>query len=160
MRSARPAGSNIDSSGRIDVSFLREAGLEEAFKKSRAEAEKLLGKVAERPEPRVKRASIGLPQQESVDAHRTDCGDRTVAGRGRAGALLVSPHADAAKAPRQGRRRRSGRATPSSKSLPPDLRKTASFPLDSPERTRLALRAARSASASRCSSSTTRRASC
>jgi HD-like signal output (HDOD) protein/CheY-like chemotaxis protein len=30
---------DIDSSGRIDVSFLREAGLEEAFKKSRGEAE-------------------------------------------------------------------------------------------------------------------------
>jgi HD-like signal output (HDOD) protein len=35
---------DIDSSGRIDVSFLREAGLEEAFKKSRSEAEKLLAK--------------------------------------------------------------------------------------------------------------------
>jgi hypothetical protein len=43
---SRPAGANIDSSGRIDVSFLREAGLEEAFKKSRLEAETLLGKVA------------------------------------------------------------------------------------------------------------------
>ena len=40
---AAPTGSDIDSSARIDVSFLREAGLEEAFKKSRAEAEKLLG---------------------------------------------------------------------------------------------------------------------
>jgi len=40
---SRPAGANIDSSGRIDVSFLREAGLEEAFKKNRAEAEKLIG---------------------------------------------------------------------------------------------------------------------
>ena len=44
---ARPPGSNIDSSGHIDASFLREAGLEEAFKKSRAEAEKIVGKVAE-----------------------------------------------------------------------------------------------------------------
>ena len=43
----RPAGSNIDSSGHIDASFLREAGLEEAFKKSRAEAEKIVGKVAD-----------------------------------------------------------------------------------------------------------------
>ena len=42
------AGGNIDSSARIDVSFLRDAGLEEVFKKSRAEAEKLLGGVAER----------------------------------------------------------------------------------------------------------------
>ena len=33
--------------GRIDVKFLREAGLEEALKKSRAEAEMLLGKVSE-----------------------------------------------------------------------------------------------------------------
>jgi HD-like signal output (HDOD) protein len=41
-------GTNPDSSARIDVSFLREAGLEEVFKKSRAEAEKLLGGVAER----------------------------------------------------------------------------------------------------------------
>jgi hypothetical protein len=40
----RPEGAHLDSSGRIDVSFLREAGLEEAFKKSRAEAEKILGK--------------------------------------------------------------------------------------------------------------------
>jgi HD-like signal output (HDOD) protein len=40
-------GTNGDSSARIDVSFLRDAGLEEVFKKSRAEAEKLLGKVAE-----------------------------------------------------------------------------------------------------------------
>jgi HD-like signal output (HDOD) protein len=44
----RTSGGNIDSSGRIDVSFLREAGLEESFKKSRAEAEKLLGGVADR----------------------------------------------------------------------------------------------------------------
>jgi HD-like signal output (HDOD) protein len=43
---ARQPGSNIDSSGRIDVSFLREAGLEEAFKKSRAEAEALLAKTS------------------------------------------------------------------------------------------------------------------
>jgi HD-like signal output (HDOD) protein len=43
----RAPGTNIDSSGRIDVSFLRDAGLEESFKKSRAEAEKLLGKVAD-----------------------------------------------------------------------------------------------------------------
>ena len=41
----RAGGANIDSSGRIDVSFLREAGLEEAFKKSRGEAEKLLAKT-------------------------------------------------------------------------------------------------------------------
>ena len=41
----RTSGSNIDSSGRIDVSFLREAGLEEVFKKSRGEAEKLLAKA-------------------------------------------------------------------------------------------------------------------
>ena len=39
---SRPVGANIDSSGRIDVSFLREAGLEEAFKKNRTEAEKLM----------------------------------------------------------------------------------------------------------------------
>jgi HD-like signal output (HDOD) protein len=46
---AKAAGSmSTDSSARIDVSFLREAGLEEVFKKSRAEAEKLLGGVAER----------------------------------------------------------------------------------------------------------------
>ena len=44
----RSPGSNLDSSGRIDVSFLREAGLEEAFKKNRADAEKLLGNVTER----------------------------------------------------------------------------------------------------------------
>jgi hypothetical protein len=44
---AQPAAPGIDSSARIDVSFLRDAGLEEAFKKSRAEAEKLLGKVAD-----------------------------------------------------------------------------------------------------------------
>ena len=44
----RPRGTDVDSSARIDVSFLREAGLEEVFKKSRAEAEKLLGGVAER----------------------------------------------------------------------------------------------------------------
>jgi hypothetical protein len=43
----RPEGAHLDSSGRIDVAFLREAGLEEVFKKSRAEAEKILGKVAE-----------------------------------------------------------------------------------------------------------------
>ena len=43
----RPEGAHLDSSGRIDVAFLREAGLEETFKKSRAEAEKILGKVAE-----------------------------------------------------------------------------------------------------------------
>ena len=43
---SRPAGANIDSSGRIDVSFLREAGLEEAFKKNRAEAEKLISNTA------------------------------------------------------------------------------------------------------------------
>jgi hypothetical protein len=43
----RAPGAHLDSSGRIDASFLREAGLEEAFKKSRAEAEKLLGKVSD-----------------------------------------------------------------------------------------------------------------
>jgi hypothetical protein len=43
----RPAGAQLDSSGRIDVAFLREAGLEEVFKKSRAEAEKVLGKVSD-----------------------------------------------------------------------------------------------------------------
>jgi len=43
--SQRLAGSNIDCSGRIDVSFLREAGLEEVFKKSRAEAEALMAKT-------------------------------------------------------------------------------------------------------------------
>jgi hypothetical protein len=42
----RPAGTHLDSSGRIDVAFLREAGLEESFKKNRAEAEKIVGKVA------------------------------------------------------------------------------------------------------------------
>jgi hypothetical protein len=40
-------GTNADSSARIDVSFLREAGLEEAFKKNRADAEKIVGKVTE-----------------------------------------------------------------------------------------------------------------
>ena len=35
-----------DNSARIDVSFLREAGLEEVFKKGRGEAEKLIGKTA------------------------------------------------------------------------------------------------------------------
>jgi len=44
-----PAGGvSIDSSARIDVSFLRDAGLEEAFKKNRADAEAVIGKVAER----------------------------------------------------------------------------------------------------------------
>jgi HD-like signal output (HDOD) protein len=43
----RAPGVHLDSSGRIDASFLREAGLEEAFKKNRAEAEKLLGKVSD-----------------------------------------------------------------------------------------------------------------
>jgi HD-like signal output (HDOD) protein len=42
----RASGASIDSSARIDVSFLREAGLEEVFKKGRGEAEKLLGGVA------------------------------------------------------------------------------------------------------------------
>jgi HD-like signal output (HDOD) protein len=42
------AGLDTDSSARIDVSFLRDAGLEDLFKKSRTEAEKLLGGVAER----------------------------------------------------------------------------------------------------------------
>ena len=42
----RVSGAGIDSSARIDVSFLREAGLEEVFKKSRSEAEKLIGKTA------------------------------------------------------------------------------------------------------------------
>jgi len=41
-----PAGTPIDSSARIDVSFLREAGLEEAFKKSRTVAEALIAKTA------------------------------------------------------------------------------------------------------------------
>ena len=43
----RSGGPN-DSSGLFDVSFLREAGLEESFKKSRAEAEKLIGGVTDR----------------------------------------------------------------------------------------------------------------
>jgi hypothetical protein len=43
--SQRLGGTAIDSSARIDVSFLREAGLEEVFKKSRGEAEKLLAKT-------------------------------------------------------------------------------------------------------------------
>ena len=43
--SQRTGGPSIDSSGRIDVSFLRDAGLEEVFKKSRGEAEKLLAKT-------------------------------------------------------------------------------------------------------------------
>jgi HD-like signal output (HDOD) protein len=42
----RTAGASLDSSARIDVSFLRDAGLEESFKKSRGEAEKLLAKTA------------------------------------------------------------------------------------------------------------------
>ena len=61
-----PTGSNVDSSARIDVSFLREAGLEEVFKKSRVEAEKLLGGVAERTLSWLASASL----KESVDA---DC---------------------------------------------------------------------------------------
>jgi len=44
----RTDGPSLDSSARIDVAFLREAGLEEAFKKNRADAESLLGKVADR----------------------------------------------------------------------------------------------------------------
>jgi HD-like signal output (HDOD) protein len=42
----RAPGSDLDSSARIDVSFLREAGLEDSVKKCREEAEKLLGGVA------------------------------------------------------------------------------------------------------------------
>jgi hypothetical protein len=42
----RPTGTSIDSSARIDVSFLREAGFEESFKKSRAVAEALIAKSA------------------------------------------------------------------------------------------------------------------
>jgi hypothetical protein len=43
---SRPSGDAIDSSGRIDVSFLREAGFEEVFKKGRVEAELLIEKTA------------------------------------------------------------------------------------------------------------------
>jgi HD-like signal output (HDOD) protein len=43
---ARPSGDAIDSSGRIDVSFLREAGFEEVFKKGRVEAGLLIDKAA------------------------------------------------------------------------------------------------------------------
>src|SRR5687768_8600514 len=43
---SRPSGDAIDSSGRIDVSFLREAGFEEVFKKGRMEAELLIDKTA------------------------------------------------------------------------------------------------------------------
>jgi HD-like signal output (HDOD) protein/CheY-like chemotaxis protein len=43
---SREPGSDIDSSGRIDVSFLREAGLEESFKSSRTEAEKLFSNAS------------------------------------------------------------------------------------------------------------------
>jgi hypothetical protein len=38
-----PTEVSTDNSARIDVSFLREAGLEEVFKKGRGEAEKLVG---------------------------------------------------------------------------------------------------------------------
>jgi HD-like signal output (HDOD) protein len=48
MTEGNGAPNLTDSSARIDVSFLREAGLEDLFKKSRTEAEKLLGGVAER----------------------------------------------------------------------------------------------------------------
>src|SRR6185369_4899721 len=47
VSNAKDAAAGIDSSARIDVAFLREAGLEEAFKKNRAEAEKIVGKVSE-----------------------------------------------------------------------------------------------------------------
>jgi hypothetical protein len=40
---ATPTDSDIENSARINVKFLREAGLEEALRKSRAEAETLLG---------------------------------------------------------------------------------------------------------------------
>jgi HD-like signal output (HDOD) protein len=43
----RPAGQSISGSALIDVSFLQAAGLEEAFKKNRADAEALIGKVAD-----------------------------------------------------------------------------------------------------------------
>jgi HD-like signal output (HDOD) protein len=45
---APPGGVHPDSSARIDVTFLREAGLEEAFKKNRVEAEKIVGVVGDR----------------------------------------------------------------------------------------------------------------
>jgi HD-like signal output (HDOD) protein len=41
-------GAGTDSSALIDVTFLREAGLEESYKKSRGEAESLLGAMAKR----------------------------------------------------------------------------------------------------------------
>ena len=43
---APPTHRHIESSARINVKFLREAGLEEALRKSRAEAEILLGTIA------------------------------------------------------------------------------------------------------------------
>jgi HD-like signal output (HDOD) protein len=43
---AQRANPSLDSSGLIDVSFLRAAGLEEAFKKNREDAETLIGKVS------------------------------------------------------------------------------------------------------------------
>ena len=43
-----PTDSDIESSARINVKFLREAGLEEALRKSRAEAEVLLGTVVKK----------------------------------------------------------------------------------------------------------------
>jgi hypothetical protein len=54
-------------------------------------------------------------------------------GAGALGALLVSPHAGAARAGNDGDAEHAANAF--LKSLPADLRKTASFPLDSPERT-------------------------
>ncbi|MES1263096.1 MAG: hypothetical protein ABUL69_01990, partial [Peristeroidobacter soli] len=44
----RSSGPGVASSGIIDVSFLRDAGLEEAFKKSRETAQTIIGGVAER----------------------------------------------------------------------------------------------------------------
>jgi HD-like signal output (HDOD) protein len=46
--SKRAAGTGGDSSARIDVTFLREAGLEESYKKNRGDAEALLGSMAKR----------------------------------------------------------------------------------------------------------------
>ena len=42
------SGGPADSSGLFDVTFLRDAGLEESFKKSRETAEKIIGGVADR----------------------------------------------------------------------------------------------------------------
>ena len=44
----RAGGQPLDSSGLIDASFLRDAGLEESFKKSRETAQALIGGVADR----------------------------------------------------------------------------------------------------------------